>query len=91
MTFRITSTRQFQKDYKRLTKRGYDVRRLKRVVALLEHGEPLPAACRPHKLSGNYSGLWECYIQPDWLLIYEIQDDKLVLVLTRTGTHADLF
>lgn len=91
MRFKVTSTRQFQHDYKRLKKRGYPLERLKRVVGLLERGEPLPPSCRPHKLSGNYSGFWECHIQPDWLLIYEIQGDRLVLVLSRTGTHSDLF
>lgn len=91
MKLKVASSRQFQKDYKRAKKRGYDLNRLKWVVDLLEHGEPLPPDCCPHKLSGNYSGFWECHIRPDWLLIYKIQDDRLVLVLFRTGTHSNLF
>ena len=58
---------------------------------LLEANGSLPPKYRPHKLSGNLHGIWECHIQPDWLLIYKIQNDSLILTLTRTGTHSDLF
>ena len=61
------------------------------VVALLAMGEPLPEKNRDHDLSGDWVGHRECHIQPDWLLIYRIEDDVLVLTLARTGTHSDLF
>ena len=58
---------------------------------IIANGEMLSEKYRDHELSGNYSGCRECHIEPDWLLIYEIHNDKLILILTRTGTHSDLF
>ncbi len=72
-----------------MLKRGADERRFMRIISLLARGEPLPASCRPHVLSGDWHGYQECHVAPDWLLIYEMEDDELILV--RTGTHADLF
>ena len=72
-----------------MLKRGADERAFVLVVTLLANDEPLAVACRPHMLSGNWRGYWECHITPDWLLIYELPDDELILI--RTGTHADLF
>jgi len=80
----------YKKDLRKCVARGYDLDRLQVVFELLRHDEALPAACRPHKLSGNYNGYWECHIAPDWLLIYAYPDNE-TLVLVRTGTHADLF
>ena len=81
----------FKKDYKRIVKRGYDIRLLEEVITILTEQKPLPENYRDHNLSGNYAGCRECHITPDWLLIYEIQNDELILCLTRTGSHSDLF
>jgi mRNA interferase YafQ len=81
----------FKKDYKRIVKRGYDVRRLERVIDILASGNELPEEYKDHDLIGNYSGCRECHIAPDWLLVYEINNTELLLILTRTGTHSDLF
>lgn len=81
----------FKKDYKRIKKRGYDVRLLEKVIELLSTGVDLPPEYHDHILLGNYSGCRECHITPDWLLIYEISENELILYLTRTGTHSDLF
>lgn len=81
----------FKKDYKRIVKRGYDMRLLEKVIELLANQEPLPEKNRDHQLSGDYVGCRECHITPDWLLIYEVADEELILYLTRTGSHSDLF
>ena len=81
----------FKKDYKRVKKHGYDIRLLEKTIALLAEGKALPAEYRDHALVGDYSGCRECHIAPDWLLVYEIVEDELLLYLTRTGTHSDLF
>ncbi len=81
----------FKRDYKRIKKRGYNIRLLEQVIALLAEGQELPASYRDHALTGDYSGCRECHIAPDWLLVYEVLQDELLLYLTRTGTHSDLF
>ncbi len=81
----------FKKDYKRIKKRGYDTRLLGKVVDMLANGKQLPAEYKDHSLSGDYKGCRECHISPDWLLVYEIVEEELLLYLTRTGTHSDLF
>ena len=81
----------FKRDYKRIKKRGYDLRLLEDVIALLAQEQELPPAYRDHALTGDYSGCRECHIAPDWLLVYEVLQDELFLYLTRTGTHSDLF
>ena len=81
----------FKRDYKRIKKRGYNIRLLEQVIALLAEGQELPASYRDHALTGDYSGCRECHIAPDWLLVYEVRQDELLLYLTRTGTHSDLF
>ena len=81
----------FKKDYKRIVKRGYDIRLLEEVISILANQEPLPVKFRDHSLLGKYTGCRECHITPDWLLIYEIDGDELILYLTRTGSHSDLF
>lgn len=78
----------FKKDYKKIVKRGYDVRLMEEVIRKLANQETLPPKNNDHLLSGNYR---ECHITPDWLLIYQINDDELILQLTRTGSHSDLF
>lgn len=81
----------FKRDYKRIKKRGYDLRLLEDVIALLAQEQELPHAYRDHALTGDYSGCRKCHIAPDWLLVYEVLQDELLLYLTRTGTHSDLF
>ena len=81
----------FKRDYKRIKKRGYDLRLLEDVIALLAQEQELPPAYRDHALTGDYSGCRECHIAPDWLLVYEVLHDELVLYLTRGGPHSDLF
>ena len=82
---------QFRKDYKLMKKRGLPLDLLHDIVERLRSGLPLPERCRDHALIGDYDGFRECHIRPDWLLIYEISDSELILYLTRTGTHSDLF
>ena len=81
----------FKKNYKRLKKRGYELRKLENVITLLAEGKELRAAYRDQILLADYSGSHECHIAPDWLLVYEILENELLLYLTRTGTHSDLF
>lgn len=87
----IQYEKSFKKDYKRMLKRGCNPQNLQDVLSFLVNQQPLPEKYRDHNLSGNYAGYRECHIEPDWLLIYKIFNDKLVLVLTRTGSHSDLF
>lgn len=89
LTIRYQSS--FRKDYKKIVKRGYNTALLTQVISLLAEQKPLPEKYRDHALAGDYVGFRECRITPDWLLIYEIKEQELVLCLTRTGTHSDLF
>jgi len=88
--YTVKQTNAFKKDYKRAQKRGLDLTKLKKVVDLLADGKPLPEALRDHPLSNNWAHHRECHIAPNWLLIYHIYEDVLVLELTRTGSHSDL-
>ena len=83
-------TSQFKKDFKAIVKRGYPIALLEDVIRTLCAEKPLPAKNRDHALSGNFSGMRECHIQPDWLLIYRVEQQILTLTLTRTGSHSDL-
>ena len=87
----VKPTTQFRKDYKQAMKRGLKIALLEDVVGHLAMGEPLPEKNRDHALTGDWIEHRECHIQPDWLLIYRIEGDVLVLTLARTGTHSDLF
>ena len=87
----IIWTSKFKKDYKTIIKRNLDINRLDEVIRILARGDELPQQYNDHSLSGNWKGFRECHIAPDWLLIYSIEDNNLVLVLSRTGTHSDLF
>jgi len=89
--YQIKPTSKFQKDLKRVQRRGYDISLFTNVLKKLAAGEPLPEKCRDHELIGNYKNCRECHITPDWILIYEIYENELILYLTRTGTHSDLF
>ena len=87
----IVWTTQFQKDYKLALKRHMDIALLDDIIRILSRGEPLPEKNRDHALTGDWVGHRECHILPDWLLVYRIENDVLVLTLARTGTHSDLF
>ncbi len=91
MSRNIVWTSKFKKDYKAILKRNLDINLLDEVIRILAHGDTLPPQYNDHSLSGNWKGFRECHIAPDWLLIYSIEDNNLVLVLSRTGTHSDLF
>ncbi len=86
-------TGQFKKDYKLAIKRGCDPDKLQEVVTLLINEQPLPEKYRDHALvnSRNYKNMRECHIEPDWLLVYKIEQEILILKLIRTGSHSDLF
>ena len=83
-------TTQFKKDYKLAKKRGYDISLLEEVIDKLLREIPLEEKYKDHALIGNYLGFRECHIQSDWLLIYAINHDELILTVSRTGTHSDL-
>ena len=87
----IVSSNRFKKDLKLAIRRGYNIALLEEVVNKLAMGEILEKKYRDHELSGDFKGLRECHITPDWLLVYQIVDSELVLYLSRTGTHSDLF
>lgn len=87
----IVWTTQFKKDYKLALKRRLDIHLLDDIIRILAKGEQLPEKNKDHALPGNWTGHRECHIQPDWLLVYRIDDHVLVLTLTRTETHSDLF
>ena len=87
----LETTSQFRKDYKLMKKRGLNLRLVEDVLDKLIREEPLETRHRDHALTGNYRGLRECHIQPDWLLIYAIDKGRLILTASRTGSHADLF
>ena len=87
----VKFTTQFKKDFKLAMKRGFKMDLLEDVITLLAMGEVLPDKNKDHALTGNWVGHRECHILPDWLLVYRLEDDILVLTLTRTGTHSDLF
>ena len=91
MKYQIRRTSQFKKDYKRSIKRGLEINKLDVVIELLAKDGYLPPEYNDHPLTGDKNGLRECHIEPDWLLVYRIDNDILVLVLTSTGTHSDLF
>lgn len=91
MMYRIVNRNSFKKDLKRCKKRGYNIGSFASVASQLAKKGKLPAKYLPHKLTGNYKGFWECHIKPDWLLIWDQDDDKGEIHLVRTGTHSDLF
>jgi mRNA interferase YafQ len=79
----------FRRDLKRITRRGYRIAVLDAIVTAIRRGEQLPHSARPHRLKGEWRDYWECHVGPDWLLIYKVTDEEVLLA--RTGTHADLF
>lgn len=89
--YKVTTTNRFEKAVLRCKKRNYDMSLLAEVVSTLARTGTLPAKYKPHKLSGNYAGCWECHIKPDWLMIWQQNDTELILLFLNTGTHSDLF
>lgn len=87
----IQFTNQFKKDLKLAKKQGKDLDKLFEVINILANEEKLDIKFKDHDLSGSYKGTRECHIEPDWLLIYEIDNNALVLMLYRLGTHSELF
>ena len=79
----------FKKDYKKIIKRGYDIKKLQLILKLIMEEIQLPKKYKDHYLIGNYKNCKECHIEPDWLLIYRISNSNLILI--RTGSHSDLF
>lgn len=91
MSKRVIWTTQFKKDYKLAMKRGLPIEELDYVIKLLVEDNPLPSLYKDHELTGAWKGFRECHIKPDWLLIYQIVKERLILSLSRTGSHSDLF
>lgn len=89
--YSLVYTRQFKRSLKLCKKRGLPLEELYKVIALLEKSGRLPKEYKAHKLTGNYAGVWECHVQPDWLLLWQQDAQELVLLLLDTGTHSDLF
>ena len=91
MAYKVKFTGQFKKDLKLAKKQGKDLDKLFNVIEILEKGEKLEKKYKDHSLSGEYKGTRECHIEPDWLLVYEIMNDVLILMLYRLGSHSELF
>lgn len=91
MAYIVRTTRRFDKSLEKMKKRGLSMDAFKEVVMLLIANGSLPPKYSPHKLSGRYSGLWECHIKPDWLLVWHQDNTELTLLLIDTGSHSDLF
>lgn len=91
MPYTISTTHRYEKSVRLCQRRGFPMEALKEVIRFLERDGHLPARYKPHILSGNYNGIWECHIKSDWLLLWEQNDFELTLLLVDTGTHSDLF
>ena len=89
--YKIVYTNRMKKDVKLMKKRGKDMRKLVNALSLLASGTPLPAQYKDHSSTGNLQDFRECHIELDWLLMYQINEDILILSATATGSHADLF
>jgi mRNA interferase YafQ len=89
MALELRATSAFQMDLRRIRKRGKDLDKLEGIVNTLQAQGRLPTRCRPHPLRGKWIGYWDCHVEPDWILLYRLTEEALILV--RTGSHADLF
>ena len=87
----ISYSNQFDKDLKLVAKRGYNIELLREVIAKLQESGKLDPHFRPHKLQGKYNNYMECHVKSDWLLIWKQDNKTMQIMLTRTGTHTDLF
>jgi mRNA interferase YafQ len=91
MKYTINYSSRFKKSYKLCKRHGLNIANFETVVSLLAETGTLPAKYRPHILSGKYAGIWECHIEPNWLLLWKQNDTELTLLLLDTGTHSDVF
>lgn len=91
MKYSVRLSNRFKKDMKTVRKRGYDRQLIYAVIEKLANGETLDERYKDHPLPGDYGGFRECHITPDWLLVYQYRENELLLLLSRTGTHSDLF
>lgn len=91
MAYTVRTTKQFEKDFKRCIKRGYNMSLIQNAISQLEEYGSMHMKYHAHKLTGDRQGQWECHIQPDWLMIWEQNDTELTLLFLQTGTHSDLF
>ena len=89
--YQINFTTKFKKDFKVISKRNYDLQLLKQIIGLLSETGSVPEKYNSHKLKGKYNDNMECHIQPDWLMIWIIDEKSNEIWLVRTGTHSDLF
>jgi mRNA interferase YafQ len=89
--YSIRYTGQFKKQLRLMSKRGKDLENINEVINILAQTGTLPSNYRPHKLKGDYAGYWEAHIEPDWLIVWDISENELILILIATGTHSDLF
>ena len=89
--YELHVTSQFKRDLKRCKKRGLPLDELWRIIGQLLNDEQLEEKYHAHILSGDRKGLWECHIQPEWLLIWVKRDEELILIMLNTGSHSDLF
>lgn len=90
MKYNLVETKQFKKDLNKVISQGKDPSKLRDVLVMLLDSQMLPEKYRDHKLTGNFKGCRECHIEPNWLLIYEIDDNNLILKSIRTGSHNQL-
>jgi len=91
MTYKIKYSGSFKKSYKLCKRRGYDMSLLQEVIGILAAKGELPSKYKPHILSGKLDGIWECHIEPDWLLLWTKEEEEMTLLFLNTGTHSDLF
>lgn len=91
MAYAVRISNRFKKQFRLCMKRGFNMELINEAMRLLAANGSLPAKYRPHKLSGKLQGVWECHIEPDWLMTWEQNDKELTLLFLQTGTHSDLF
>jgi len=89
--YNVIRTNRFDKDLRLCAKRGLNMQLIFDAISILSKNGSLPQQYRPHKLSGKRKGQWECHIEPDWLMVWEQNDNELTLLFLQTGTHSDLF
>ncbi|MEJ2682549.1 MAG: type II toxin-antitoxin system YafQ family toxin [Gammaproteobacteria bacterium] len=89
--YEIFATNKFKRDIKKCKRQNKSIPKLQTILELLTAGEALPASNRDHNLTGNYASHRECHIEPDWLLIYRINEEEKLIELVRTGSHSELF
>ena len=91
MIYQLKKTSQFKASVKLAKKRGLNIDLLEDIIEKLRTDTPLEIKHKNHQLSGKFKGIWECHIQPDWLLLYLKEENNLVMTLVDTGTHSDIF